>query len=96
MVTFVLTFAILGVIAFGLFFYFSHREYEGPAAWMMGLFWLCGCIGLLGGFLKLYTVRCPECGGRTRTIQNRRIDMWQAHCARCAIAWNLGVGIDTG
>jgi ribosomal protein S27AE len=52
--------------------------------------------GLIGGFVMLYNVRCPECGGKTKTIPNRALDLWQARCPRCGTTWNLGLGIDTG
>ena len=46
------------------------------------------------GLICLYNVKCPNCGQKTKTIQNTKIYMCQAYCPKCSITWNLGVHID--
>ena len=93
---FIFLFAFLAVIAFGLFLYLKSEGYEHLSGWFLMGFFVLVPIGLAGGFVMLYHVKCPACGGETKTIQNKKLDMWQAHCPKCQITWNLGLGIDTG
>jgi hypothetical protein len=93
---FIITFGILGAIAMGLFFYLGSEGHEELANAMLIAFFLLVPFGLLGGFFMLYTVRCPRCGGATKTLQNKKMDMWQAHCERCKVTWDLGIGCDSG
>ena len=93
---FIITFGVLGAVAMGLFFFLGNKGYEKISDWMLIAFFVFVPIGLVGGFIMLYNVRCPDCGGKTKTIQNKEIDMWQAHCSKCDVTWNLGIGIDTG
>ncbi|EDY83867.1 hypothetical protein VDG1235_3494 [Verrucomicrobiia bacterium DG1235] len=94
--SFVLTFGVLAAISMGLFFYLGEKGYEELSNWMLIAFFVLVPTALLGAFIILNTVKCPDCGGSTKTIQNKQEDMWQAHCSRCNTTWNLGIGIDTG
>ena len=91
---FIFSFAFLGVVAIGLSFYLDGK-YNQISDWMLIVFMILVSSGLIGGFVMLYNVRCPDCGGKTKTIQNKKLDMWQAHCPKCEITWNLGLGTDT-
>lgn len=94
-IAFIFSFAFLGIIAFGLSFYLDGKN-DQISDGMMIAFMILVSFGLIGGFIILHNVRCPDCGGRTRTIQNKKLDMWQAHCPKCDITWDLGLGTDTG
>lgn len=94
-ISFIFTFALLGVVAIGLSFYLDGRN-DRISDLMLIAFMILVSTGLIGGFVMLYNVRCPDCGGRTQTSQNKKLDMWQAHCPNCDITWDLGLGTDTG
>ena len=92
---FTLSCASLAVISIGLCFYFDAKGSETLPDVFIGLFAFFTLLGAVGTMIKLYTVRCYACGGPTNTIKNTEEDMWQAHCSRCDITWDLGIGIDT-
>lgn len=47
-------------------------------------------------FYKLYHVRCPICLGKTITKKSRNEtpDRYSAHCSKCDVLWDLGIGSD--
>lgn len=89
---FIITFGVLGAIAIGLFFYLGSKGLEEVSNYMLIAFFVLVPAGLVGGFIMLYNVTCPDCGGHTKTIKNKEADMWQAYCAKCDTTWNLGLG----
>ena len=93
---FIITFGVLGAVAMGLFFFLGEKGYQEISDWMLIAFFVLVTTGLVGGFIMLYNVSCPDCGGKTKTIQNKKIDMWQAYCPKCKITWNLGIGTNVG
>ncbi|MDD4173948.1 MAG: hypothetical protein WC328_04530 [Kiritimatiellia bacterium] len=95
MITFIFTVALLGVFAIGLSFCLDGKN-DQISDLMLISFMILVSTGLIGGFVMLYNVRCPDCGGRTQTTQNNKLDMWQAHCQKCDITWDLGLGTETG
>jgi len=92
---FVFSFAGLAIISFALCFYFNGKGHETLSDIFIGLAALFTCIGLGGGSLKVFTVKCYVCRGKTKTIKNTEKDVWQAFCPKCNITWNLGLGINT-
>ena len=86
----------LDAILFGLCFYFDNHGLEKTSDIMLISIFVLTFIGFTLGFICLYNVKCPSCGQKMKTIKNTKIDMWQAHCSKCDVIWNLGIGIDTG
>ena len=92
---FVFSFAFFAVISFALCFYMNEKGNDSLSDIFAALAGAFICIGLGGVFLKIYTVKCHVCGGKTETIKNTEDDQWQALCPKCNIKWNLGIGINT-
>ena len=67
---FVFSFAGLAIISFALCFYFNGKGHETLSDIFIGLAALFTCIGLGGGSLKVFTVKCYVCRGKTKTIKN--------------------------
>jgi quinol-cytochrome oxidoreductase complex cytochrome b subunit len=87
---------IFDAIIFGLCFYLHSEGLEKTSDILLILIFVITFIFFTFGFIFLYNVKCPSCGQKTKTIKNRKIDMWQAYCSKCDVTWNLGLGIDTG
>ena len=92
---FVFSCAFLAAISMGLCFYFNGKGSETLPDVFIGIFAFFILVGLGGTMIKIYTVRCYACGGPTKTIKNTEEDIWQAHCSKCDITWNLGLGTNT-
>ena len=93
---FMAVFFIVDAMLFAACFYLDARDLESASDLMLILIFIITFLGFCFGFFYLYHVPCPACGAKTRTIKNKKADMWQAYCARCDITWSLGIGIDTG
>lgn len=87
-----ITCGVLGAVAAGLSFFLHEEEYKEISDWMLIAFFVLIPVGVVGASIMLYSVRCPDCGGMTKTIKNKEVDMWQAHCPKCGVTWNLGLG----
>jgi uncharacterized membrane protein YbhN (UPF0104 family) len=92
---FVFSFAFLAIISFALCFYMTGKGNENQSNLFAVLAGAFIFIGLGGVFLKINTVKCHVCGGKTETIKNTEEDQWQAFCPKCNIKWNLGIGTNT-
>lgn len=91
-------FAIFALDAtlFGLCFYFHNKGLEKVSDILLISVFVVTFLAFTIGFIYLYNVKCPNCGLKTKTIKNTKIDMWQAYCPKCSVTWNLGLGVDTG
>ena len=87
---------IIDAIFFALCFYTNSIGLEKISDLSLILVFIITFLGFIYSFHRLYNVRCPSCSKKTKTIKNKEIDQWQAHCSACNIRWDLGIGTDTG
>ena len=64
--------------------------------WTLAISFGLSIIGTLGYLnYRLYNVKCPTCGRKTRTMKDSSRRYWIARCKGCDITWDLGVGTRT-
>jgi hypothetical protein len=93
---FMISIFILDAFLFGFSFYFNGKGMDTTSDILMIFIFLVTFSAFSIAFFFLYNIKCPSCGKKTKTIKNKKMDMWQAYCAKCDVTWNLGLGTDTG
>jgi len=85
----------LSIFSFFAGFYVKKTNFSDFSIVFFILFILCITGGISLCFIKLNNVKCPRCGGFTKTERNIDKRLYFANCYNCSISWNLNIGIST-
>ena len=81
------------VVLFAGGLYLLLNSYE-TLGWTLTVGFGIAVVGTLGySFYSLYNVKCPKCGGKTRTAKNISQNTYVVRCTSCDTTWDLEVGI---